>query len=122
MGCHLQNGAFADASRGPAAGVPAHETLHADFRDDAGLRSTSSAARAEGFGGRIAIHPDQVAIINDSFSPSDEELAYARRVVEAFSAEGAAGTANLDGKMIYIPHLKQAKALLLRAGLGNHHS
>jgi citrate lyase subunit beta / citryl-CoA lyase len=102
-----------------AAGVPAYETLHADFRDDAGLRSTSSAARVEGFGGRIAIHPDQVAIINDSFSPSDEELAYARRVVESFSAEGATGTASLDGKMIDIPHLKQAKALLLRAGLGD---
>ncbi|QQV77676.1 CoA ester lyase [Sphingomonas aliaeris] len=95
-----------------ASGVPAFETLYVDFRDDDGLRSSCRAARAEGFAGRIAIHPAQVAAINESFSPSDDEIAFARRVIAAFEAEPAVGTVGIDGKMYDIPHLKAARRTL----------
>jgi citrate lyase subunit beta/citryl-CoA lyase len=96
-----------------AAGVQAVETLYVDFRDDDGLAASCRAARAEGFSGRIAIHPAQVATINAAFSPSPEEIAFATRVIAAF-ADGA-GTVALDGKMLDIPHLKQARHTLALA-------
>jgi citrate lyase subunit beta/citryl-CoA lyase len=99
-----------------AAGVPAIETLYVDFRDDEGLLASCRAARAEGFSGRIAIHPAQVAAINAGFSPSDEEIALARRLVAAFEAQPAVGTVGLDGKMYDIPHLKAARRTLELAG------
>ena len=95
-----------------AAGVPAIETLHADFRDEDGLRAHSRAARAEGFSGRLAIHPAQVAPINESFSPGQDEVAFARRVVAAFEADPGVGTVGIDGRMIDIPHLKAARRTL----------
>jgi citrate lyase subunit beta/citryl-CoA lyase len=95
-----------------AAGVQAVETLYADFRDEAGLRASSRAARAEGFTGRLAIHPAQVAAINESFTPSPAEIEHARRVIAAFAAAPGAGTVGLDGKMLDLPHLKQAEAIL----------
>lgn len=95
-----------------AAGVPAIETLYADFRDDKGLRATSRAARTEGFTGRLAIHPAQIDGINESFSPSEDEVAFARRVVAAFEAEPNVGTVGIDGKMFDIPHLKAARRTL----------
>lgn len=97
-----------------AAGVAAIDTLHVDFRDDAGLRASCRVAAGEGFEGRIAIHPAQVAGINESFAPSDEDVAHARQIVAAFDANPGAGTVGLDGKMIDIPHLKQARAVLAR--------
>ena len=98
-----------------AAGVQAIDTLYVDFRHEAGLRATSRAARSEGFTGRLAIHPGQVAAINESFLPSPEELDHARRIVAAFAAAPDAGTVGLDGKMIDLPHLKQAQAVLALA-------
>lgn len=95
-----------------AAGVPAVETLYVDFRDDEGLRASCRAARAEGWSGRIAIHPAQVSGINESFSPSEEEVAFARKVVAAFAAAPNAGTIGIDGKMYDIPHLKAAHKTL----------
>ena len=95
-----------------ASGVPAYETLYVDFRDDPGLRASCRAARAEGWAGRIAIHPGQVAGINESFSPSEDEVAFARRVIAAFDAEPNAGTIGIDGKMYDIPHLKAAQKTL----------
>jgi citrate lyase subunit beta/citryl-CoA lyase len=99
-----------------AAGVQAIDTLYVDFKDDAGLRAACRAARAEGFTGRIAIHPAQVAGINESFSPSAEEIEHAHRVLAAFAAAPGAGTVGLDGKMLDIPHLKQAQNTLAQAG------
>ena len=101
-----------------AAGVPAIETLHADFKDEAGLLASSRQARAEGFSGRLAIHPAQVGPINDGFTPSTEEVAFARRVVAAFEAEPGAGTVGIDGKMFDQPHLKAARRTLGMAGEG----
>jgi citrate lyase subunit beta/citryl-CoA lyase len=97
-----------------AAGVDAIETLHADFRDHAGLAMAARAAQREGFTGMLAIHPDQIATINSAFTPSSEDVNHARRVVAAF-ADGA-GVASLDGKMLDQPHLKQAQGILARAG------
>lgn len=99
-----------------AAKVQAIDTLYVDFRDEDGLRASCRAARAEGFSGRIAIHPAQVAAINESFSPSEAEIAFARRVVVAFEAEPAVGTVGIDGKMLDIPHLKAARRTLEQAG------
>lgn len=98
-----------------AAGVQAIDTLYVDFRDDEGLRATSRAARAEGFTGRLAIHPAQVGAINESFLPSAEEIAHAERVVAAFAAAPGAGTVAIDGRMTDLPHLKQAQAVLALA-------
>lgn len=95
-----------------AAGVDAVETAYVDFRDTAGCEAASRAAAQEGFTSRAAIHPDQVGPINRAFSPSDEDVAMARRIVEAFESSGAKGTLGIDGKMYDIPHLKRAKKLL----------
>lgn len=95
-----------------ACGVQAIETLYVDFRDEEGLRASSRAARAEGFSGRLAIHPGQVAAINECFMPSPEEVENARRLLELFAANPGAGTLSLDGKMVDIPHLKQAERIL----------
>lgn len=101
-----------------AAGVQAIETLYVDLRDEAGLRTSCIAARAEGFTGRIAIHPAQVPGINASFSPSQTEIDHAGRVIAAFEAVPNAGTVSLDGKMLDIPHLKQARHVIAQAALG----
>lgn len=98
-----------------AAGVEPVETLYADFRDPAGLMAASRAAAREGFTGRIAIHPDQVGPINDAFTPSADEVAHAQRVVDAFASEPGAGVIGLDGRMLDIPHLRQAEQVLARA-------
>jgi citrate lyase subunit beta / citryl-CoA lyase len=98
-----------------AAGVQAIDTLYVDFRDDTGLRESSRAARAEGFTGRLAIHPAQVAAINASFLPSADEIAHAERIVAAFAATPGVGTVGLDGRMVDLPHLKQAEGLLALA-------
>jgi citrate lyase subunit beta/citryl-CoA lyase len=98
-----------------AAGVQAVDTLYVNFRDEDGLRLSSQASRAEGFTGRLAIHPAQVHAINESYMPTLEEIEYAHRVIAAFEAAPGAGTVGLDGKMIDIPHLKQARGVLAQA-------
>lgn len=95
-----------------SAGVLAIETLHADFRDTAGLERAARRAHRDGFDGMLAIHPDQVGIINAAFTPTAEEIAHAERVVAAFAS--GAGVASLDGKMLDAPHLKQAQRILER--------
>ncbi|MEO0031438.1 MAG: hypothetical protein RIS94_1196 [Pseudomonadota bacterium] len=103
---------FAAAS----AGVAPIDTLYADFRDAEGLERDCRRARRDGFTGRIAIHPDQVDTINRCFTPSDDEIAHARRIVDAFAASPEAGTLGIDGKMYDIPHLKAAQKTLASAG------
>ena len=97
-----------------AAGVQPIDTLHADFRDVAGLRTSSEQASRQGFTGRLAIHPDQVAVINAAFSPTAQDVAHARRVVAAFAADATLGTTSLDGHMLDRPHLAQAERVLAR--------
>ena len=95
-----------------AARVTAIETIHGDFRDLDGLEKVATRARRAGFKGMMAIHPDQVPVINRAFSPSAEEIAQAERIVAAFAANPGAGTIGLDGAMLDTPHLKRAQAVL----------
>jgi citrate lyase subunit beta / citryl-CoA lyase len=99
---------------GHAIGAEVIDTVYVDFREPSGLRQACAASRYDGFTGRVAIHPDQVAVINETFSPSEAELFMARRVVEAFAA--GAGAVSIDGKMYDIPHLKAARRLLASSG------
>lgn len=99
-----------------AAGVLALDTLYADFKDQAGLAESCRIARRDGFVGRIAIHPDQIATINTCFTPSEADLVHARRVIAAFAAKPDVGTVGIDGKMYDIPHLTTAKRTLASVG------
>jgi len=99
-----------------AAGVPAIETVYPDFRDLAGLAAYAARGRSDGFSGMMAIHPAQVPVINQAFTPSPAEVDRARRVIAAFAAAPGTGVLNLDGRMVDAPHLKAARALLARAG------
>jgi len=95
-----------------AADVIAIDTIYTDFRDDAGLKAESLAARRSGFAAKMAIHPAQLAAINEAFSVSAAEREWAERVIAAFAAQPDAGTLALDGKMIDKPHLVLAHRLL----------
>jgi citrate lyase subunit beta/citryl-CoA lyase len=97
-----------------AAGVVAIETVFPDFRNLAALEVYASEGRRDGFRGMMAIHPDQVDIINRAFTPTAAEIAWARRVVAAFAA-AETGVVGLDGQMLDMPHLKQAQRLLAQA-------
>jgi citrate lyase subunit beta/citryl-CoA lyase len=97
-----------------AAGVQPVDGVFADFRDDEGLRAEAEAARREGFTGKLAIHPAQVAVINAAFSPSADEIRAAEQIVAAFEAHPNAGVLSVDGKMVDRPHLVQAKRVLER--------
>ncbi|MEL7184842.1 MAG: CoA ester lyase [Pseudomonadota bacterium] len=98
-----------------AAEVVAIDTVFTDFRNLDGLQQYASNARRDGFSGMLAIHPDQVDIINDAFMPSADEIDSARRIVELFDANPGAGTLGLDGKMIDRPHFLQAQRVLALA-------
>ena len=95
-----------------AAKVPAIETIHVNFRDPDVLRRDTELARRDGFTGRLAIHPAQVAVINAVFTPSAEQIEKAKAVVAAFTAKPGAGAVAIDGKMYDRPHLARARALL----------
>lgn len=97
-----------------AARVPAIETIHVNFRDPDVLRRDTDLARRDGFTGRLAIHPAQVAVINEVFTPSPEQITKAKAVVAAFEAKPGAGAVGIDGKMYDRPHLLRAQALLAR--------
>lgn len=97
-----------------AAEVAPIDTLHADFRDEAGLALAAQKARRDGFQGMLAIHPAQVAVINAAFTPTPEEVAHAEAVVAAFAANPEAGVTSLNGKMLDRPHLVQAQKILAR--------
>jgi citrate lyase subunit beta/citryl-CoA lyase len=99
-----------------AAGIAPIETVYPAFRDLDGLTAYAARAARDGFTGMMAIHPAQVTVINEAFTPSPDAVAHARAVVEAFAAAPSAGALQLDGRMIDAPHLKQAKNLLARAG------
>jgi citrate lyase subunit beta/citryl-CoA lyase len=95
-----------------AAGVAAIESIHGDFRDEAGLRKRAAQMRRAGWRGMLAIHPSQVDVINETFSPSTEELAAAQEIVDLFAANPGVGTIGHKGAMLDRPHLARAQALL----------
>lgn len=98
-----------------AIGAQPVGVVHVNFRDLAGLEADCLRERRAGFVGKIAIHPDQAGVINRAFTPSGEEVAYARRVVDMFEKNPGLGTVGLDGKMLDMPHLKQARNVLALA-------
>jgi citrate lyase subunit beta/citryl-CoA lyase len=99
-----------------AACVPAVDTVYTDLRDAEGLAGSCRQARRDGFAGKLAIHPDQVVIVNSSFAPTVAEIEHARRVVQAFEDAGGAGVISLDGRMLDRPHLVQARKVLAMSG------
>lgn len=101
-----------------AAGVPAIDTVYTDFRDPGGLARYAADARRDGFRGMLAIHPDQVPVINAAFMPDAREIEHARQVVALFAGNPQAGTLSLDGRMIDRPHLVQARRILQIAAGG----
>jgi citrate lyase subunit beta/citryl-CoA lyase len=98
-----------------AAQVQAIDTVYIDFRDNGGLRRDTEDGRRDGFTGKMAIHPAQVPIINEVFTPTPAAIAHAEAIVAAFAAQPGAGVVGLDGVMLDRPHLLRAQQLLARA-------
>jgi citrate lyase subunit beta / citryl-CoA lyase len=100
-----------------SAGVPAIDTVFTDFResDREAFRRECGAARRDGFSGKMAIHPTQIPIINQAFTPAAEAIVHAQAIVDAFAANPDAGVAVVGGSMVDRPHLARAKRLLARA-------
>ena len=99
-----------------AAGVPAIETVYPAIKDETGLAAYAARGRRDGFTGMMAIHPAQVPVINAAFTPDADAITRARRIVDAFAADPEAGALQLDGRMVDLPHLKQARRVLALAG------
>jgi citrate lyase subunit beta/citryl-CoA lyase len=97
-----------------AAEVPAVDTVYVDFRDEQGFRRECEEACRDGFTGKMAIHPAQVSIINELFTPTAAQIERAEAIVAAFAANPGAGTIGIDGRMYDRPHLARARALLAR--------
>ena len=98
-----------------SASVPAIDAVYTDFRDTEGLKAEAAEGLRDGFSGKAAIHPDQVAPINAAFTPAAADVERARRIVAAFEASATTGVASLDGKMLDRPHLRSAQRVLERA-------
>ena len=101
-----------------AAEVAPIDGVFTDFRNLDGLRAECEEAARDGFIAKMAIHPAQVAVINDAFTPSAAAIAEAERIVEAFRAAGDPGVVGLDGVMLDRPHLMRSRRILARAGRG----
>jgi citrate lyase subunit beta / citryl-CoA lyase len=98
-----------------AARVQAIDTITVDFRDEARLRREVANARRSGFTGKMAIHPNQIDVINAGFAPDAAELSHAQAIVDAFAANPNAGALQIGGKMVDRPHWVQAMKVLARA-------
>jgi citrate lyase subunit beta / citryl-CoA lyase len=103
---------FAAAS----AGVLPIDGVCANFRDLMALRRESEQAKRDGFTGKMAIHPAQIPVINEVFTPSPDAIAKARAIVAAFDAAPLTGAIGFEGEMLDLPHLERARRLL--AGIG----
>jgi citrate lyase subunit beta/citryl-CoA lyase len=99
-----------------AAGVPAFDTVDTEFRDAAAVERRARDSRRQGFAGKLAIHPAQVAPIHAAFSPTAEEIDWAERVLTAFRAAPGVGAVAFEGGMLDKPHLRQAERILAAAG------
>jgi citrate lyase subunit beta / citryl-CoA lyase len=98
-----------------AANAQPIDTVFVDFRDDDGFRREASMAARDGFTGKMAIHPSQVAPINEIFTPRPEEVARAREIVKAFADAPDAGVLAIRGHMVDKAHVKGAERILARA-------
>ena len=97
-----------------SAGVQPIDTVYPNFRDEAGFRRECIEARRDGYTGKMAIHPAQVPVINEIFTPPAAEIERAKRIVQAFADNPTAGVIGMDGEMLDKPHLERAKKLLAR--------
>ncbi|MEX0341213.1 MAG: CoA ester lyase [Erythrobacter sp.] len=95
-----------------AAEVMPIETIDTNFRDLEALRKRAIEVRRQGYRGMLAIHPAQVPVINEAFSPSEDEIAEAREIIDLFEANPGAGTIGWKGGMLDRPHLSRARQLL----------
>ncbi len=95
-----------------AAGIAAYDTTDIEFRDTPAVERRAQASRRDGFVGKLAIHPAQLAPIHAAFAPTSDEVTWARRVIELMSADGGQGAVALDGRMIDRPHVRQAERIL----------
>lgn len=95
-----------------AAGVAAIETIYPALNDEEGLRAYAGRGHRDGFSGMLATHPAQIPVINRAFTPSAEEIAWARRVIDAFAANPKSGVLKLGGQMLDAPHLARARNIL----------
>ena len=98
-----------------AAGVVAIDTIATDIDDLVALREEAIAARRDGFLSKAIIHPKHVDVVNAAFMPSDEEIAWSKKVVKAFDDSPNSGVVKLDGKMLDKPHLRAAEKVLAQA-------
>ena len=98
-----------------AAGVPAIDTVDTEFKDVAAIERRARASRRQGFVGKLAIHPGQLAPIHAAFSPSDDEVRWAARVLAAFRAAPGTGAVAFEGGMLDKPHIRQAERILAAA-------
>jgi citrate lyase subunit beta/citryl-CoA lyase len=98
-----------------AAEVAAIDTVFVNFRDVEGLSLECAEAARDGFTAKMAIHPDQVPVINAAFTPSREAIERAEAIVSAFAAAGDPGVVGIDGRMYDRPHLRRAERLLAQA-------
>jgi len=98
-----------------AAGVPAIDTVDTEFKDVAAIERRARASRRQGFAGKLAIHPGQLAPIHAAFSPSDDEVRWAERVLAAFRAAPGTGAVAFEGGMLDKPHIRQAERVLAAA-------
>ncbi|MFO1407446.1 MAG: CoA ester lyase [Steroidobacteraceae bacterium] len=98
-----------------AAGVPAIDTVDTEIRDAAAVERRARDSRRQGYTGKMAIHPAQIAPIHAAFRPSEAEVDWARKVLEAFRAAPGAGALSLDGRMLDKPHIRQAERILAAA-------
>ena len=120
-----ENGRYTDVFRlaraltlvaASAAQLAAIDTVFVNFRDADALRAECLEAERDGFTAKMAIHPAQVPIINEVFTPSEEAIAHSREIIDAFARSGNPGVVAIDGQMYDRPHLKRAERLLARAG------
>jgi citrate lyase subunit beta / citryl-CoA lyase len=102
-----------------AAGVAAIDTVHTELKDLDGLAAAAAAAQRDGFVGKLAIHPDQVEVLNRAFQPTADAIAAARGIVAAFAAVNGAGVVAHEGRMLDRPHLVRAQRVLALAAIAD---
>ncbi|MFC4671404.1 HpcH/HpaI aldolase/citrate lyase family protein [Seohaeicola nanhaiensis] len=100
-----------------SAGIPAIDTVCTNIGDLDYVAEESRAARRDGFGAKAVIHPAHVGPVNTAFTPTDEEVAWAKTVIAAFEDNPGLGVVAIDGKMIDKPHERAARKILAAAGL-----
>lgn len=100
-----------------AAQVQAIDTVYPQFRDEHGFRRECEAARGDGFTGKMAIHPAQVAIINEVFTPSEADIERFKEIVASFERQPDVGVVGIDGQMYDRPHLERARRVLARIAI-----